>query len=143
VCGWAGVLWLAITACQSLGYSRQTLESMGISDIDTDFKMVEWPEYWQKMRTEGTLSFESRHQTHDGHFLNVEINASSFDFGGHEYCLALSRDITHKKAVEKERAVLGQAVNLVHEGIYLIDSDARITLVGRAALQRSTFGGTL
>ncbi|MCS3903577.1 diguanylate cyclase (GGDEF)-like protein/PAS domain S-box-containing protein [Methylohalomonas lacus] len=120
-------------ACRALGYSRETLESMGISDIDPDFPMAEWPDYWQKMRTEGTLSFESRHKTHGGLFLNVEINASSFDFGGHEYCLALSRDITQRKAVEKERAVLGQAVNNVHEGIYLIDSDARILYVNQEA----------
>ncbi|HTZ19102.1 MAG TPA: PAS domain S-box protein, partial [Dissulfurispiraceae bacterium] len=88
------------SACRSLGYTRDELLAMGISDVDPDFPMESWPAQWAEMKEIGSLIFESRHKTKDGRIFPVEINTNYIEYGGKAYHIALIRDITERKNAE-------------------------------------------
>jgi two-component system, cell cycle sensor histidine kinase and response regulator CckA len=90
-------------ACRMLGYTGPELLGLGVSDIDPDFPMDRWPGHWNKLKTQGSLVFESRHKTRDGSIFPVEVNANYFEYRGRGYNLALIRDITERKQAEQER----------------------------------------
>ena len=93
-------------ACQSLGYTCQELLSMTVHDIDPDFPAAIWGDYWDKMRREPLLVFDSHHKKKDGTVFPVEITANFVVYDGREYICAFARDITERKAAEHEREVL-------------------------------------
>ena len=62
--------------CRSVGYSREELLLMTVHDIDPDYSAEIWPEFWEKMKQIGSLTFESCHRTKEGKVFPVEITAS-------------------------------------------------------------------
>ena len=90
-------------ACRILGYSREELLTMGVSDINPDFSMEHWPGRWNDLKKHGSLSFEGQHKTRGGRIFPVEINANYFEYDGRSYDMCLARDITERKQVEHER----------------------------------------
>ncbi len=88
-------------ACRSLGYSREELLKLGISDIDPDFQMDVWPGHWHEVKDKGSLWFESRHRARDGRIYPVQISSDYFEYEGHGYIFGTARDITEYKKVEK------------------------------------------
>lgn len=96
--------------CRSTGYSRDELLQMGIADIDPDFPVDHWDEFWQQLIDQRTMTFEGRHKTKTGQLYPVEITANYLEFDGQGYNLGLVRNITERKKTEallqesKERA---------------------------------------
>lgn len=98
-------------ACRALGYSKEELLKMKVTDIDPDVTMEKWRNYWQKIRKEGNTHVETRHQRKDGRLFPVEITANYFEYDGKSYDLALARDITERK--QAEEALLKNQRNLL------------------------------
>jgi len=88
-------------ACQSLGYTRDELLTMGVYDIDPELPKDAWPLYWEEARRTSRRELESVHQRRDGRIFPVEIKASHLVFGGQEYNVAFVRDISERKRAEK------------------------------------------
>jgi PAS domain S-box-containing protein len=107
-------------ACRQLGYTREELLGLVVSDINPDFPAERWSEHWRDLKVQQTLIFESRHRTRDGRFFPVEISANYFEYGGRAYNLALVRDITERKRVEdvlrRNEAYLAEGQRLAHMG---------------------------
>ncbi|MCM2284049.1 MAG: PAS domain S-box protein [Desulfobacula sp.] len=93
-------------ACRSLGYSREELLSMTISDIDPDFPPEAWPPQLEKLRKYGSVTHESRHRTRDGRIFPVEVTGNYVCFEGNEGSFAFARNITDRKQAEAEREKL-------------------------------------
>ena len=89
------------TSCRILGYTRQELLNMLVSDIDPDFSIDEWPETWKHIKKTGKLTLEAKHQAKDGRIIPVEIIANYIEFGGRELDCAVVRDITERKRAEE------------------------------------------
>jgi two-component system cell cycle sensor histidine kinase/response regulator CckA len=87
-------------SCSALGYSREELLSLSVSDVDPDFPGLRWQEHWQDLKARGSFIFEGRHKTRDGRVFPVEISANYFEYQGRSYNLALVRDITERKKTE-------------------------------------------
>ncbi|HKJ98139.1 MAG TPA: PAS domain S-box protein [Desulfotignum sp.] len=100
------IIYVNEAACRSLGYSRDELLSMKVSDIDPDFPREAWEPYIEKLRKHGSSTHESRQKTKDGRFVPVEITGNYVAFEGMEGCFAFVRDISNRKLAEKERAKL-------------------------------------
>lgn len=90
-------------ACRMLGYTREELTQMRVSDIDPDFPAERWPIHIADLKAFGSLTFESQHVTKDGRCYPVEINANYLEFEGEVYVLTFVRDISSRKRAEEER----------------------------------------
>lgn len=83
-------------ACRMLGLSEQALLSMRISDIDPTFDQASWIEF----RKSESMLIESRHRNQQGMYFPVEISSNCFELDGHQYTLALVRNISQRKKAE-------------------------------------------
>jgi PAS domain S-box-containing protein len=100
------LIYVNDAACRSLGYSREELLSMTISDIDPDFQPEAWPQHLEKLRKYGSVTHESRHRTRDGRIFPVEVTGNYVCFEGNEGSFAFARNITDRKQAEAEREKL-------------------------------------
>jgi PAS domain S-box-containing protein len=89
-------------SCRVLGYPRDELLAKGVADVDPDFPVERWLDHWRELAARRTLTFESHHLTKDGRLLPVEINANYIEYGQKRYNLALVRDISERKKMERE-----------------------------------------
>jgi len=90
-------------ACREHGYSRETLLTMSIPDINPASNDVLWAAHWQKLQKEGTLSLETSHQRENGSLFQIEVSANLVRFGNREYNVSFIRNITTRKQVEAEK----------------------------------------
>ncbi len=88
-------------ACRRFGYTREEMQDFGVHDIDPEFPMERWPEYWAELRSKGSLEFESVHRRKDGSTFPVEITSNYHEFDGQAYNFAFVWDITLRKQAEK------------------------------------------
>ncbi|MFA5146189.1 MAG: PAS domain S-box protein [Candidatus Omnitrophota bacterium] len=97
----ADILYVNDMACRSLGYSREELLLMKVSDINPNFPPEAWPKHWKELKERKTFNFESRQRRKDGTTFPVEITVNYLEFQGDEYNFAFSRDITERKRSEE------------------------------------------
>ena len=88
-------------ACESLGYTREELLSMKISDVDPDFIPKNLERYAELPPEEYPVSFEGTHRRKDGTTFPVEIRLTALTSGEQRIMLGLARDITERKRAEK------------------------------------------
>lgn len=96
------LLYVNEAACRSLGYSREELLTMSISDYDPLIPQERCNALWEELRRTGTLLLESRHRRKNGDEYPVEITADHAVFDGQEYAFIYTRDTTERKRVEAE-----------------------------------------
>lgn len=89
-------------SCVSLGYSREELLRMSISDINGKYDRVTWDGHFAELRDKGSLTFETQHCTKSGKLFPVEVVANFVRFGDQELNCAFVRDITQRKRNEAE-----------------------------------------
>ena len=106
------IVYINEAACRSLDRSREELLSLSIPDIDPGFHMETWETFWNELKTRGSMTFETRHQSKQGRIFPVEVTANYIEFDGQEFSFAFVRDITERRALESQ---LRQAQKL--EGI--------------------------
>jgi len=104
-------------ACRSLGYARAELLGMGVPEIDPDFPIERWSEIWNALKTQRSLTFETRHRTKDGRIIPVEIVAIHFEYDGREYNMAMARDITERRLAEEKLNHLASIVESSDDAI--------------------------
>ncbi|MBN1432023.1 MAG: PAS domain S-box protein [Methanomicrobiaceae archaeon] len=91
------------TACRRLGYTREELLKLSVSDINTpeirkdDIKRVE------QIKKKGSVDFEGVHVRKDGSKFPVFVKARMIEIGGEQYILSLVRDITIEKENRKDQ----------------------------------------
>ncbi|MDD2780323.1 PAS domain S-box protein [Sulfuricurvum sp.] len=89
------------SACNKLGYTREELLTMGVSDIDPDWSQERYKESLEHLKREKSLLIETRHRHKDGSIFPAEVNANFFIYKGHSYSLNISRNITERKKAEE------------------------------------------
>ncbi len=112
-------------ACKSLGYGRDELLRLRVHDIDPDFPASRWPDHWRELREKGSLVFESRHQSKDGHVFPVEISANFVIFEGKEFNCAFARDITERKEAEENLRVYQRKLKAIASELALAEERER------------------
>ncbi len=84
------------TYVKMLGYSREELLSMHLTDLDVNFNLEEMVLRANKFLQEGSMRFETRHRRKDGTTIDVEVSASLQE-KRYEHLFTIIRDITERK----------------------------------------------
>jgi len=90
------------TSCERLGYSKQELLNMKISDLDTPEFTARIPERVQLMEEHGKALFESAHIRKDGSIMPVEVSARVINLDGETVAFSTVRDISERKMLEEQ-----------------------------------------
>jgi PAS domain S-box-containing protein len=97
------ILDVNLRACETLGYSRQELLKMEISDVDLEIqKEKHRHRFWEPLPSGEYITFEGVHRRKDGTTFPVEIRLGRVDLGEKTHLLSLTRDITNRKQSEDE-----------------------------------------
>ena len=86
--------------CTLLGYTREELLEMDVSDINVPEQNKKIPGLLKNLFSNHNVTFETQFFTKDGRRLPVEISAALFDLRGRQTVLAIGRDITDRKQAE-------------------------------------------
>jgi PAS domain S-box-containing protein len=90
-------------AARLLGYTREELIGMNTSQIDTPEFAAGFEERLRQQLEDGRLSCEGMYRTKDGQTIPVEVATSTVQFDEQIAILAVVRDITERKALERTR----------------------------------------
>jgi len=85
-----------------LGYTRDELLSMKISDIDAELTAEQIQGLASSMPHDKLQIFETSHRTKDGRRLPVEVSSSMVSYLGRTVIMSIARDITERKRAEIE-----------------------------------------
>ena len=98
------------TRCRTLGYFPDELLSLSIPEIDPSFPKERWKEFWEKIKRQGSMTFEACNRTKEGRVFPVEVIADYLEFGGKEYVMAFAHDISARNAPSRPFAIASSAI---------------------------------
>ena len=91
-------------ACEVLEYSREELQAMTVFDINPMFTREKWIPHWEAIRQRKAFVMETCHRSKTGRIVPVEISVNYMQVDGKEYNCTFARDISERKASEKQLA---------------------------------------
>ncbi len=101
---------------ENLGYARDELTSMNVTDYEVGVDAEKARQYWAEMAVGETVKVDGEHERSDGSQFPVEVWVSKIEVHGEPRYLALSRDITERKKrerrLERQREQLAAVNNL-------------------------------
>lgn len=117
-------------ACRRLGYTREEILKLSTRDIDDPDFASGFQARLQSQLTLGGMRCEGVHRTKDGRRIDVDINTSAIQRDGRPAILAVMRDITEHKRVEKDlrdsQALYQSLVQSLPQNIFRKDRDGRV-----------------
>ena len=132
--------------CNMVGYSRDELLTMCVSDLEVDESPAETAARIKKIMASGYDRFETRHRHKQGHLIDLEISVSYTELdGGTNYVFA--RDISERKRLEqaivtREQEFRSMAesspdfiVRYDREGRHLYLNDRLLKLLGLSSME--------
>jgi PAS domain S-box-containing protein len=102
------------TECHSLGYSREELLSMAVTDIDHAFDAKMNTMVQEQLLQSGSARFESMHRRKDGSTFPVEVSATVIELDK-SYGVSIARDITERKKAQAELLRLNRVLKTMSE----------------------------
>jgi PAS domain S-box-containing protein len=88
-------------ASRFLGYSREELTRLSWMDFNPHLQADQLEVFFERLREEKVVKFESHHRARDGRIFPVEITANFELFEQRGYVCAFVRDISDRKALEE------------------------------------------
>jgi two-component system, NtrC family, sensor kinase len=126
-------------ACRQLGYTKAELLAMNTSQIDSPEFAAGFSERLTCQLHEGILRCEGEHQTKSGRMIPVEVTTSTIQYDSQIVVLAIFRDITERKALERTRREFAESQTRNAEAMEcknraLSESEARYRQLTEASL---------
>ncbi len=100
---------------KEMGYTREEMLSMKVSDLNPNFTQEIWHEHFKKMKKAVHMSVESQHVSKDGKLHDMEILTNYLEFGGKEFLCSFGRDITERKKADDELKKAYHEIKLLKE----------------------------
>jgi len=90
--------------CKSLGYRRDELTKMNVSEVSSIMKNSEaWKRDAELLRETGVMHREGEFRRSDGTSFPVDVNVKLISQGDKKYIVSIARDITGRRQEEVER----------------------------------------
>lgn len=90
-------------ACESLGYSREELLKMALSDIDSLFPQAIFEELFSELKIGDVKTVQGIQRRKDGTTFPVEVRAGRIRLQGKSHLLAFARDVSERIQAEMEK----------------------------------------
>lgn len=119
------------TFCEMVGYSRDELLSMTVTDLELTESPEETEEHIRRVMENGHDLFETRHRHKAGHVVELEVSVTYADIRG-GVIFVLVRDISERKRQESELKLAALIFNASTASIVATDADNRIVAVNPA-----------
>lgn len=130
------LLYVSDSNCRRHGYSREELLTMTIFDLDPTRTAETWPTFWNKVKAQGSLRFETAHRTKSGEVFPVEVTANYITHHGQEYNFSFARDITARKELEASLRLTQFSMDEATDYIFWISPQGDFLNVGESACRR-------
>ena len=97
-----GIVWIAPdgqflyvnqTICEMLGYQRDELLAMRITDLNPDYPPDRWQARWPILLRDGGARLTTRHRHRDGHVLTVDVHTRVLHYGEQTYLCSFVREV--------------------------------------------------
>lgn len=135
------VLYANEASCRSLDYPKEQLEGMYLWEFDEPLTPERWPELWQQVLEQRTVTFESVHLRRDSEPVPVEVTVNYVEYHGQEYHFAFARNISGRKRAQAQLQRLNTQYRLLVESglveTFIIQHDR---LVFANSTMHQTFG---
>ena len=89
-------------ACNALGYTREELLSLAMTDVETLLVPEGYVGLWRRLAPDEPVLAEGTQRRKDGSTFPVEVRVSLLETNGRRLALSLARDITERKAFTKQ-----------------------------------------
>jgi PAS domain S-box-containing protein len=119
-------------ACETLGYDRERLVGMDVSDIDRGLSPDELRALWAGMRPGEIENVNSVHRRADGTEFPVEVRVGRLDAPDEDIFFAAARDITERRERERRLKARSTAMEASIDGIAILDENREYTFVNQA-----------
>lgn len=122
-------------ACESLGYTREELLQMKVSDVEENFNLEPAQESWRQMQATGPLTLIGHHRRKDGSRFPYEARLSTYNVGDRQFILRLVRDTSERTQFEMQlrenEATIRTLLDTASQAILAVDADGAIVLANR------------
>jgi PAS domain S-box-containing protein len=124
-------------ACVSLGYSRDELLEMNISDFEVAHNPETLATYWKDLVEGKVITLSGEHRRKDGTTFPVEVRVNLFEDRKEVNVLALARDISARKQAESALRESEEKYRILvetsHDLIWSVDVEGKFTFVNEAS----------
>ena len=118
--------------CRMIGYSREELLTMRISDVEAAESLEETAKHIQQIMKRGSDRFETRHKRKDGGTVDLEVSANYMkEDNGRLFVFV--RDITERKRMEKDLWLKAELLDAASDMMFLRNFDGATVYVNEAA----------
>lgn len=90
------------TAHERLGYTKEEMLAMHVSELDSPEFAVQVPERLKEIFAQGMAVFETAHCRKDGSIMPVEVNSKIIEIDGRQAFFSVVRDISERKKLEEQ-----------------------------------------
>lgn len=88
-------------ACESLGYTRQELLGMSVSDIEIDYEPGFLEKLWEDISSGYPQTLNGRHRRKDGTTFPVEVRLGLYESEEESLLVASARDVSERRKAEE------------------------------------------
>ncbi len=120
-------------ACSALGYSREELLSLGISDINPTLTDESAAQIKDDLRHSGFRVIETLHRRKDGSTFPVEVSMRLVHLD-QDYIVSVAHDLSTQRLAEARLREYERVVEGLEEMIVVVDRDYRYVIANRAFL---------
>jgi two-component system cell cycle sensor histidine kinase/response regulator CckA len=123
-------------ACDRLGYTRQQLLTMNVSDINAPETAAAFPEHSAEIMKGGVEVFETTHVRRDGTRIPIEVVARRMQFRGRPAVLAVHHDMTERhrseEALREQARLMQDLLDAIPIPIIAKDREGRLQIANIA-----------
>ena len=132
------ILDVNLQTCKNLGYTREELLTMKITEIDIHPDDEKLKESFKNITINKSITFESEHRRKNGNIFPVDIKIRIINLDGSQRVIGFVRDITERKQGElklsRERMMLRTLIDNLPATIYVKDAECRKIIANKADL---------
>ena len=88
-------------ACRSLGYTRDELLSMSVTDVETNISTDDIQQVWNELKESENIRLNGTHKRKDGSSFPVEASLGSIHIDNESFITVLARDVTERERIDK------------------------------------------